>query len=45
VAKKRKVAEEEEDLQQIKAAKKKLKLESMSYASQLIREGELKGSS
>ena len=41
VAKKRKVAEEEEDLQQLKAAKKKLKLESMSYASQLIREGEL----
>jgi hypothetical protein len=41
LAKKRKVAEEEEDLQQLKAAKKKLKLESMSYASQLIREGEL----
>ena len=28
-------------MQQLKAAKKKLKLESMSYASQLIREGEL----
>ena len=41
VAKKRQVAEEEQDLQQLKAAKKKLKMESMSYASQLLREGEL----
>jgi hypothetical protein len=41
VAKKRQVAEEEQDLQQLKAVKKKLKMESMLYASQLLREGEL----
>jgi hypothetical protein len=41
VAKKRQVSEEEQDLQQLKAAKKKLKMESISYASQLLRVGEL----
>jgi hypothetical protein len=41
VAKKRKLAEDEHELAEYKAAKKKLKLESMSYASQLLREGEL----
>ena len=41
MAKKRKVAEEEQELAEFKAAKKRLKLESIAHANQLLREGEL----
>lgn len=41
LAKKRQLVEEEEEFEQVKAAKKKLKLESIAHANQLLREGEL----
>ena len=41
IEKKRKVAEEENDLLQLKAMKKRLKLETVAHANKLLHEGEL----
>ena len=41
LAKRRQLAEEEQEMAEFKAVKKRLKLESIAYANQLLREGEL----